>query len=87
MDNIEKDTNQRATAILLLWQMINGQLTAQEVIDKWPKCPSDVLLNRIYCLLYHWRDDEDIRKKDHKYATWQKKQFEDFIAQLENRNE
>jgi hypothetical protein len=86
MDSIEKEPDKRAVAILLLRQMINGQLPAQEVIDKWPKPISDLLLNRIYCLLYHWRDDEDIRRKDHKYATWQKKQFEDFIAQLESGN-
>ena len=87
MDNIEKKPNKRATAILLLRQMINGRLAAQEAIDNWPKDSSDLLLNNIYGLLYHWRDDEDIRKKDHKYDTWQKKQFEDLLTQLANGDE
>jgi len=87
MDNIEKEPDKRAAAILLLRQMINGQLTGQEAIDKWPKSSSDLILRRIYALLYHWRDDEDIRKKDQRYKVWQKKQFEDLLAQLTSGDE
>ena len=42
----------------------------------------DELIERILCLLYHLRDDENITARDGKYAAWQNNEFRTLLMEL-----
>ena len=66
----------------LLQDLLNKKITAQEVIDQWPKRTEDAMLDNIHSLLFHYRDDEDIRVKDSRYAIWQEDEIKKQIKLL-----
>ena len=76
---------EREIAIELLHGLLEKKLFIQEVILKWPSKKGDDLLERIRCLLDHYLDDEDIRKKDPRYAKWEEEQLKEYINNLKGR--
>ncbi|MHC4658027.1 MAG: hypothetical protein ACYS83_02465 [Planctomycetota bacterium] len=72
----------RKLASQLVDKMLKGDISAQEAIDKWPVNPEDIFLCRVQGLLYHYRDDDDIRAKDKRYAEWQENDFRQMAQQL-----
>jgi uncharacterized membrane protein YgaE (UPF0421/DUF939 family) len=78
----EEKNDSRILAIEIMNNMLQGVITPQQAIDGWPDCKEDKLLEQIYCLLYHYRDDDDIRKKDPYYKKWQKEYFERLLNKL-----
>lgn len=72
----------RNTCITLLNSLLDKKVPVQEVINKWPKDMGDDLVDTIYGLLFHYRDDEDIRKKDLRYADWQDDQIRELMLSL-----
>ena len=80
--NSENNTQVRQLTADKLEAVLNGTLSAAELIEKWPCGCSDKLVEQAYCLLYHFRDDEDIRSKDPRYAECQRDQFRAIIRKL-----
>lgn len=72
----------RKLASQLIDKMLKGAISAQEAIDKWPVNPEDIFLCQVQGLLHHYRDDDDIRAKDKKYAEWQENDFRQMEQQL-----
>ena len=77
-----KDKSNRIFCASLLQDLLDKKITEQDVIDKWPKQTGDSILDNIYCLLFHYRDDEDIRMKDSRYAIWQEDEIKKHIKLL-----
>jgi hypothetical protein len=69
-DNQEQNS-ERIFCAALLQNLLDKKTTSQDIIDKWPKQTGDYLIDNIYSLLFHYRDDVDIRIKDSRYASWQ----------------
>ena len=59
-----------------------NDVSAADAIKKWPCGFTDKLVEQAYCLLYHFRDDEDIRSKDRKYAEFQHNEFRSIVREL-----
>jgi hypothetical protein len=78
----ERMSNPRAFAAQLLEQVLDGHLTTNEAIEKWPASEQDHLMETVYCLLYHYRDDQAIRAKDSRYARWQDEEFRKLLEEL-----
>lgn len=76
-------TKERGIAIELLRGLKEKRISIQEVISNWPFKKEDECLERIRCLLDHYSDDEDIRKKDPRYAKWEEEQLIKYIGDLE----
>jgi len=72
----------RSICVKLLQDLLNQQTTAQKVIDDWPIRTGDALVDNIYSLLFHYRDDEDIRSKDSRYAAWQEDELRKYVELL-----
>ena len=73
----------RKLASEILRSLLEGKISASEAIEKWPQNSKDNLIERIYCLLFHIRDDEDLRSKDKKYSDLQDNQFSSLLKELE----
>jgi hypothetical protein len=69
----------RKKAACLLQKVIEGELSPKQARSKWPKYDGDIALDSVFHLLYHFEDDEDIRKKDVQYAEWQVGEIEKYI--------
>ena len=78
----QREAEQRQTAANLLEGLLEGSISASEAIQRWPVVPGDELIERIRCLLYHYRDDEDVRARDKKYAEWQCNEFRTLLSEL-----
>jgi hypothetical protein len=72
-------------AIKLLQDLLDKKITAQIAIDSWPKNIEDTELDTIYSLLFHYRDDNDIREKDSRYAIWQNNEIKKQIQSLKDK--
>jgi len=72
-------TPARRKAVDLLQKVINGSLLPEEARTQWPKYENDNDLDKAFHLLYHFEDDEDIRKKDKQYADWQANEIRKYI--------
>jgi len=77
----------RRSAADLLHAVLEGDVSAAEAIEKWPFVSNDELVEQVGCLLYHFRDDEDIRSKDKRYADWQFNQFRSLLTKLQRTEE
>jgi len=80
--NNEVNKEARRSAGDLLQSVLEGNVSAAEAIEKWPLDSNDKLVDRVYGLLYHLRDDEDIRSKDKRYADWQFNEFRSLLEDL-----
>lgn len=78
----QNNRENRNSAAELIDKMLEGSISAQEAIDKWPTDPDDNLLGQVQGLLYHYRDDDDIRAKDERYAKWQEDDFRQMAQRL-----
>ena len=74
--------SQRIVCVKLLQDLLSKNTTAQYVIDNWPMRTGDALVDNIYSLLFHYRDDEDIRAKDSRYAVWQEDEIRKYVELL-----
>ena len=74
--------NLRKKAAELIRKMLSEEISPQTTIDRWPRNAKDNVLEEAFCLLYHYRDDSDIRKKDKRYAVWQREQFMEIARKL-----
>ena len=72
----------RNKSVVLIQKMLSDEISPQEAIDRWPHNTGDDLLEQAYCLLYHYRDDSDIRAKDPRYMEIQKEQFREIADKL-----
>lgn len=66
----------------LLKRVVDGEITPAQARDKWPKYQKDPDLDKGLHILYHFEDDEDVRKKDDKYEKWQIGEIEKIIHNL-----
>lgn len=78
----ERSTSDRRAAANLLQAVLDGRTSPSEALQQWPVASSDELVERTRCLLYHFRDDADIRARDEKYAEWQYNQFRTLLGEL-----
>lgn len=74
--------NAKKKAVELLKSVIEGKIPANRARELWPEVDSDEDLNAGFHLLYHFEDDEDIRLKDPRYASWQIGELEKVISKL-----
>ena len=81
--NLEKNKEMRRLASDILRSLLEGRISASDAIEKWPQNSNDSLIETIYCLLFHIRDDQDIRSKDKRYSEWQDNQFRSLLKDLE----
>ena len=84
----ESITNDRKIAAELVQEVLNGHLSVAEAKDKWPACGkyplgNDELMVKVFRLLDHWKDDDDIRARDERYAKWQIEEFRKMIRELD----
>jgi len=85
--NAEINRDARQSAADLLHSVLEGDISAADAIEKWPLDFGDKLVEKVYCLLYHFRDDEDIRSKDKRYADWQFNEFRSLLEELRRTEE
>jgi hypothetical protein len=85
--NAKINREARRSAADLLQAVLEGNISAADAIEKWPSDYSDKLVNKVCNLLYHFRDDEDIRSKDKRYADWQFNEFRSLLAELRRMEE
>ena len=74
---------ERGIAIELLRGLLEKKVSIRDIFSKWPRRKDDQILERIRCLLDHYLDDEDIRKKDPRYAKWEEEQINGYIRDLQ----
>jgi len=81
MNSIEKIKEE---IIKLLFLVLDDKISAKEAIDKWPKINSQVdkKINIAWHELWHFYSDEDIRKKDKKYAEYQLRKLRKIVNDL-----
>jgi len=80
--NTEINREARRASADLLNAVLEGNISAEDAIEKWPLDSDDKLVEQVYCLLHHIRDDEDIRSKDKRYADWQFNEFRSLLEEL-----
>lgn len=79
----ERVINTRKGVASILYKVINNEITAKEAIDNYFNKLSSID-DSVDCALhalYHYRDDEDLRKKDKKYAE---SQYDDLKSMADN---
>lgn len=79
------EENARIKAANLLTRILEGEITPKEAKNAWPE-DGDRDLDVALHVLHHFDDDDDIRKKDAKYAAWQLKEVENMISKLQGGN-
>jgi hypothetical protein len=67
-------------------QVLAGKLTVQKAREIWPSYSGDDDINRLYGLIDHWNDDDDIRAKDPKYAKLQEEEFRQMVKELRGKD-
>jgi len=81
----EKDLiKARQSAAEIIKKVLKNEISPDEARNRWPIHKDDPSLDVAFHLLYHFEDDEDIRKKDIKYAEWQITQFQEIIKCFEH---
>jgi hypothetical protein len=78
----QQHSSERILCVTLLQELLDKKITPQDVIDKWPNQTGDYLIDNIYNLLFHYRDDIDIRIKDSRYALFQDGEIRKMINDL-----
>jgi uncharacterized protein YhfF len=81
--NRQRSNEDRKAAANLLRAVLEGSISATAALEQWPSAVDDEVIERIRCLLYHFRDDDDIRIRDRRYAEWQYNEFRMLLKQLE----
>ena len=81
--NSEINKEARQAAADLLQSILEGNVSAADAIDTWPLNLNDELVEQVGCLLYHFRDDENIRSKVKGYADWQLNEFRFLLVELQ----
>ena len=79
----EKNKEMRRLASGILHSLLDGKISTSDAIEKWPRNSNDSLIETIYCLLFHIRDDEKIRSKDKRHSDWQDNEFKKLLKDLE----
>ena len=79
------DNKSRFKAVGLLRSVLKDEMTPQEAMHKWPEA-NDRDLDVALHILQHFENDDDIRKKDAKYAAWQLNEIENMISKLQGDN-
>lgn len=72
----------RNVAAKLMQNVLDDKISAEEAIQRWPNYEGDELLKNALGLFYHYRDDDDIRKRDKRYAEWQTNEIRKIIKEL-----
>jgi hypothetical protein len=80
----KKSIEHRNIAAKLLQEVLDGNISAEEVIQRWPHCKEDTFLENLYSLFFHYRDDADIRAKDEQYAMLQRNEVRKMIKDLQS---
>lgn len=78
MNNIKKEITELLSAVL------ESKISAREAIEKWPKDSFRIgrKIDAAYHELWHFYQDEDIRKKDEEYAKHQVQKLRKIIDGL-----
>ena len=82
-EDLEKSViTTRKAAANLVEEVLDGHLSVEQAREKWPASGIDSVVDNVFCLLDHWRDDDDIRCKHTGYAEWQEGDFREMIQDL-----
>lgn len=66
----------------LIYKVIDEDLSPESALITWPKDIIDTKLESAAHALLHFKEDEDIRKRDEKYASWQIDQLREIADKL-----
>lgn len=75
-------SERRKIAGQLLQEVLAGNTSPASARDRWPDSGGDASLDSAFHALFHFEDDEDVRKRDPKYADWQTSQLKQLADAL-----